>query len=227
MTLPPALDPRLEAAFRLYPPCDMGADIGCDHGRLPLHLLLKNRCANMILTDISPSALSKGQALISRYQLNHRAQCLVGDGLAPLPQKVDAISILGMGGHTICQILQSHPEKLQGAALILSAHTQGDQMRSILPTLGYAIEKEEAVQAAGRYYVLIKALPGRVTYSQKQLLLGPRLLENKTPATLAYWQWQHSVFSKALKGSQQGSPANENEELLAKAYLAFLEEELP
>ena len=80
----PALDQRLATAFALFPHCSLGADIGCDHGRLSLHLLAENRCEKMILTDISPKALQKGKALIEHYHYENSAFFYQGDGLAPL-----------------------------------------------------------------------------------------------------------------------------------------------
>ncbi len=224
MTLLPALDERLQGAFDLYPHCNTGVDIGCDHGHLPLHLLVKNRCNNMILTDISPKALRKGQQLMENYQLTSRSQCLVGNGLSPLTQKVDALSILGMGGNTICQILLAHPEKLKQADLILSAHTQTDKIRAVLPTLGYRLVNEAVIKANRRYYVLMKAQPGTAAYSQKELLLGPLLLQKKDEKTLAYWQWQQQVFKKALLGQEQSTTPLTKEKQFAKTYLRYLEE---
>ena len=55
---PIQLDERLSLAMDLFPACEEGADIGTDHGRLPCRLLEEGRCRRMILSDISPKALS-------------------------------------------------------------------------------------------------------------------------------------------------------------------------
>ena len=55
------LDERLSMALRLYDRCELGADIGTDHGRLPAALLAAGICQRMILTDISPSALGNAR----------------------------------------------------------------------------------------------------------------------------------------------------------------------
>ncbi len=227
MDLLPLLDPRLSEAFRLYPHCSLGADIGCDHGLLPLHLLMNNRCEKMILTDISPHALKKGEALMKKYSLDKRSECFVGDGLTPLQQKVDAISILGMGGNTITHILSSQKEKLQGATLILSAHTHLEKIRGLLPQIQYRITEETVVNAVGRFYVLIKAEEGTSAYSPKERLLGPYLLKKPDKNTKNYWIWQHQVFTKALKGKRQSTDSNSDEEsLFYQQYITYLEEEL-
>ena len=56
------LDERLSLAASLYDPCDLGADIGTDHGLLPCHLLRSGICRRMILADVSENALSRARA---------------------------------------------------------------------------------------------------------------------------------------------------------------------
>ena len=51
------LDERLSLAAALYEPCEVGADIGTDHGLLPCHLLKENICQQMIFADVSAKAL--------------------------------------------------------------------------------------------------------------------------------------------------------------------------
>ena len=221
----PVLDKRLATAYELYPVCEIGADIGADHGLLPLHLLAKNRCQEMIVTDISEKALAKGEKLIQKHGFSSRASFFLGDGLLPVPYKVQAISMLGMGGNTLCQILTSAPNKLHGATLILSAHNHMQEVRRILPTLGYGISQERVVKAAGRFYAFIKALPGNSSYNEKEIFLGPKLLENKTSDVLAYWQWQHHVYTKALKEQKQSLHFPESFALF-NHYLHMLEEEM-
>jgi len=63
----PKLDERLQTAYDLFPTCEWAADVGCDHGRLPLHLLAADKAERMIVSDISPQALAKGKELISRW----------------------------------------------------------------------------------------------------------------------------------------------------------------
>jgi len=46
-------DKRLRAAADWVEPCDIVADIGCDHGRLGAMLLLENRAKRLLASDIS------------------------------------------------------------------------------------------------------------------------------------------------------------------------------
>ena len=130
------LDPRLSLAFDLYDPCDLAADIGTDHAHLPAALLQRGRCRHMILTDISKSALENARMEMIRLHLTDRVSLRLGDGLIPVSEECGVISIMGMGGRTIRDILLSGKDRLQKASLILSAHTDWHLIRSALQEIG-------------------------------------------------------------------------------------------
>lgn len=206
------LDDRLQTAADLFPACAYGADIGADHGRLSCYLLESGKCERMCVADISAPSLKKAETLLSLRGLRDRADCAVGNGLEALPQPAQAIAILGMGGHTIAQILSDGADKMQGAALILSAHTETDLIRRTLSSLRYRIEEERIAHAAGRYYVLLRAVPGEEPCSERQFLLGPRLIETCVNHYPEYLAWQ--LRMTAPKRTEA-----------ARAYLYMLKEE--
>ena len=162
----PQLDDRLQAAADLFPVCAYGADIGADHGRLSCHLLHSGKCARMIVSDISAESLAKAQALLALHELADRADFCVADGLNALRGRpnVQCAVMCGMGGRLISQILHGGCGLLQGAALVLSSHTDIPLVRQTLMQIGYAITAERIVRAKGRFYVLMRAEPGNAHY---------------------------------------------------------------
>jgi tRNA (adenine22-N1)-methyltransferase len=131
------LDARLSLAYDLYDPCELAADIGTDHAHLPAALLQRGRCRHMILTDLSESALRNARDEMIRLRLTDRVSLRLGDGLAPLEEPCGVISVTGMGGRTVRDILLSGKDQLRGAALILSAHTDLPLIREALNLIGY------------------------------------------------------------------------------------------
>ena len=111
------LDARLSLAYDLYDPCELAADIGTDHAHLPAALLQRGRCRHMILTDLSESALRNARDEMIRFRLTDRVTLRAGNGLEPLDEACGMISVTGMGGRTIRDILLEGKEKLQGASL--------------------------------------------------------------------------------------------------------------
>ncbi len=186
----PHLDDRLARAASLFPACAYGADIGADHGRLSCVLLAKGVCQRMCVADISPASLRKAERLLQLHGLADRADLTVGDGLTVLQKPAQAIAILGMGGRTVSEILENGRDYLQNATLILSAHTDIPLVRRTLIELHYRIEMEQIARASGRMYVVMRAEPGLEDYSEKQLLLGPRLLETVQEHYPAYITWR-------------------------------------
>ena len=197
-----ALDDRLSRAAALFPACEYGADIGADHGRLSCFLLESGKAKRMCVADISGDSLKKAETLLTERGLHDRADFRVGDGLSVLDRPAGAIAILGMGGHTLCGILTEGKDKLQGAALVLSAHTDMPLVRRMLMELDYRIDTEEIALAANRFYCLLRAVPGLEMLNEKQLCLGPRLMENIASHYPEYLQWRIGIAAK--KQSPEG-----------------------
>ena len=191
----PQLDERLQKAANLFPACGYGADIGADHGRLSCFLLAKNRCERMCVSDLSAPSLEKAERLLRMHGFTERADFCVGDGVTVLPQKTDVIAVLGMGGKTIAHIIKDGREKLQGATLVLSAHTELHILRSAIIDIGYTIDEEDIAYAGGRFYVIIRAIPGKSTYNEKEILIGPKLLQGMSEHYLHYLEWRKGVLS--------------------------------
>lgn len=200
----PQLDERLQAAADLFSACDLGADIGADHGRLSCHLLHTNTCRRMIVADISDDSLQKARNLLSLHDLDARAEFRVADGLKALEGKNAACAaICGMGGALISKILITGQQYLQGAALVICSHTDIPLVRRTLQDIDYHLTDEKVVRAKGRFYVVMRADAGSVAYSDKELYLGPQLLKQPDDILLRYLTWREGVVSCEQGHEQQ------------------------
>ena len=95
---PPKPDARLRAAADWVVPCDICADIGCDHGRFGATLLLEKRCHRLLAADISEKALAKAKSRLTALGLAEQTVFTVADGLdAPRP----ITSLPGVVQHSI------------------------------------------------------------------------------------------------------------------------------
>ena len=200
-----ALDPRLSMIARLVGRCECCADIGCDHGRLGASLLQSGRCARMVFTDISEPSLAKAKRLIRNLGLGGRATFAAGDGALALNEPADAVVIAGMGGATIAEIVRTGREKLGNARLILQPNVAAPQLRQALSECGYEICDERVVLDGRRNYVVIAARPGRSMYNEKQLVVGPVLLERMPEELTPYAKFRLRVAKKALDGARQSN----------------------
>ena len=194
------LDARLSLAFDLYDPCDLAADIGTDHAHLPAALLQRGRCQHMILTDLSESALKNARETVIRCRLSDRTDLRAGDGLQPLEEACGMISITGMGGRTVHDILLEGAEKLKGASLVLSAHTDLPLIREAVCRIGYHLDREEPCFCAGRYYLVLRARPGACPLTPRELRLGGPLFESQSSQLIPYLTRRREVLQDKLRG---------------------------
>ncbi len=179
-----------------------------------------------MVSDISEPALLKARELITRHHFDHRAVFVQADGLDALTEPAQAVSLLGMGGDTMCAILTASPDRLHGASLVLSPHTEIHKVRKMLPSIGYQITKESIARSGGRFYVILQAQPGRAKYTEKELLLGPCLIKERPPLFQEYLIWRQRVAHKALQAMKD---AGEDESRLAEFVRleTYIREELP
>lgn len=215
------LDPRLSLAFDLYDPCELAADIGTDHAHLPAALLQRGRCQHMVLTDISESALENARMEMIRLRLMDRVSLRLGDGLAPLSESYGMISVMGMGGRTIRDILLSGRAKLQGASLLLSAHTDWHLIRTAVREIGYHLDREEPCFAAGRYYLILRARPGAQSMTEQQIRLGGPLFSSDSPVLLPFLKRRREVLAERLRGLENASEPDQSGIVTVREDLDF------
>lgn len=110
------------------------ADIGTDHGYLPLYLIEQNKKRKVIFTDVNDGPLKKAENIIQREHPELPISTLdirKGDGLKPISaNEVDTITIAGMGGILIKDILAADVGKTKSFnKLILQPRTASDKLR--------------------------------------------------------------------------------------------------
>ena len=137
------------------------ADVGTDHGYVPIYLVKNNLSPAGIAMDVNKGPLEKAQEHIREEKLGGKIVTRLGNGLAPLePGETDTVIIAGMGGDLICKILKAKPEFLiEGKEFILQPQSEWFKIRRLLKEYRYQIEKEWFLKEDGKYYVIIKAEP--------------------------------------------------------------------
>jgi tRNA (adenine22-N1)-methyltransferase len=154
------LPPRLEALLS-YARGDVLADIGTDHAYLPIAACLRNRVHRAVACDVRPGPLKRAKENILHHDLQNKIQTRLGYGLAPcIPGEADVITLSGMGGMKIIDILGRNPETARSAKkIILQPQHDIVRVRKTLHTLHFEIDDEELVQEENRFYHIILASP--------------------------------------------------------------------
>ena len=90
------------------------ADIGTDHGWLPIHLVHTRRAHSAIAADLREQPLEGARQRIAAHNLTKRIDTRLGNGLTVLaPGDATVVTIAGMGGRRIVELVAAAPEVLQ------------------------------------------------------------------------------------------------------------------
>ena len=135
------------------------ADIGTDHGYLPIELCLSGRIPSALACDINPLPLQSARENIAAYKLSDRIQTRLSDGLREVGSvEVDDIVIAGMGGELIRDIIAAAGWVKDGSKLlILQPMTRHEVLVKWLYENGFGIVRQEAALDEGKYYTVIAA----------------------------------------------------------------------
>lgn len=190
--VPLALSPRLQTVGRCIGAASYLIDVGTDHALLPLAWLEQHPRARALGIDQAQQPLEGAEQNRQRSAAAQRLDLRLQSGLADLhPPENSVLSICGMGGRSIQQILGDAiaVRQHQLSRMVLSPNDRPDVVRATLIELGWAICAEDALWDHGRFYPVISA---RKAKDQAQALdplslrFGPHLLANQHPA-LATW----------------------------------------
>ena len=135
------------------------ADVGADHGYLPVYLAQNGLARRIIASDISPRSHKSAMNSAAIYSVSDRIKFIAAPGLAGIGEsEVDTIVMAGMGGETITGILADAPwTKNRGIKIIMQPQTKTDRLCSWLLDNGYALRSAALVRDKGRIYVVIVA----------------------------------------------------------------------
>lgn len=191
------LPPRLHAVNEYIALEDHVADIGSDHGLLPLFL------AHRGVKVIYASENKKGpyQRLKKEIDQSGFSQINVdfADGLEKLPHDIDTLVIAGMGGELIASILahgQAHLEHVK--KLIFVPHGNEPELRQIISYFGFTIQDEQVIEEDGKFYEIIYALNQPCLVCGFETLFGPVNIRKKTPTFIKKWTIEREKIEKIL-----------------------------
>lgn len=174
-----ALTPRLRLLADWMPPGARLADIGTDHGYLPVWLRLHGRVASAIACDLREGPLSRARETGRIWGVDG-VDYRLGNGLAVVsPEEADTIVIAGMGGENIAAILARAPWTAGGGhTLLLQPQTRAEVLRAFLAENGYAIRREALAEDRGVLYPVMEAGGGKMSLTLGQLYGGAALLRD-------------------------------------------------
>ena len=156
------LSKRLSAVAKLVTPGSRLADVGCDHGYIPIALVKSGKVPSALAMDVNEGPLMRARQNIESFAAAQYIETRLSDGLEALrPGEADSLILAGMGGSLMIRILEEGSEVLQTVKeMILQPQSEIACVRRWLFRHGYATEAEDMVYEDGKYYMIIKAVHG-------------------------------------------------------------------
>lgn len=195
------IDNRLKDIASLVDKCDIVADIGTDHGYLPIYLIQKGICNKAIAADVAINPLNSAKENINYYQLDDKIITKLTNGLINI-EKVNFVIIAGMGGNLIVDILSNQTNIHDNYILQPNLHV--DLVRKYLSENGYMIIDEKVSYAHKKYYEILKVCKGNQKLTEKEIKYGPINLSNKSDLFIKKWTEilnKYEIILNDFKGS--------------------------
>lgn len=159
------------------------ADIGTDHGYIPVYLLNEKKIDFAILADINKGPLENARSEVRKNKLEDKVDLRLGSGIEVLKKdEVDEIIIAGMGGILISDLLEANKDVAHSVdKLILQPMQAQEELRAYLLNNGYEILDECLEKEDFRIYEIIVAkYTGKNTPVEDKIYyeVGKKLIEN-------------------------------------------------
>ena len=225
------LSQRLSSVASMVTAGNCLADVGTDHGYVPIYLYERNIIPRAIAMDVNKGPLERAALHIAESGMKEAIETRLSDGLTALkPGEADSVVIAGMGGPLIIRILSAHPEITESLKeLILQPQSEISEVRIWLYEQGYEIIEEHMVFEDGKYYPMFKAVKNseakkmtdlEYKYGKISVLGEPEVLRAYLVREIANKQ---NILQKL---SEETTEKSKGRAVEIKALLAELEEML-
>ena len=179
------LSKRLETVASMVTKGNRAADVGCDHGFVPIFLVESGTSPLAVAADVRPGPLSRAKEHIKEHRLEEKIQTRLSDGLANIkPDEADS--------------------------LILSPQSELFDVRRYLVSNGYLIEYEHMICDEGKYYFIFHVLVKKDEreWSEEEYRYGKDICKDDIKTFLAYLEKEERQYEQILEKMKQ-APEND------------------
>ena len=196
------LSKRLRAVAAFVQQGSRLADVGSDHAYLPLFLVEKGIIDYAVAGEVVQGPYQSALTNVAQAGKEKLIQVRLANGLSAIESsdQIDTITIAGMGGRLIADILEAGMDKLVGVQrLILQPNNREDELRIWLQEQDFQIVAEELVTENQKFYEILVVEPGSMELTPLEQRFGPCLLQEKSAVFLAKWQSELGKLTQSLE----------------------------
>lgn len=190
------------------------ADVGTDHGYIPIYLIEQGRYERALAMDVNEGPLLRAEENRNLHGMEEKIQLRLSDGVQAMKDgEADTVVIAGMGGGLVMKILEDGTEVLKSVrALVLQPQSELFRVREFLENHAYRIEVEHMILEDGKYYPMMRVVHGAaepMDFLEKKY--GPILLKEKHPCLWQFLCREEEVYQNIRQNllKQTGEKAKE------------------
>ena len=218
------LSKRLQAVAGLVTEGASVADIGTDHGYIPIYLAENKISTKLIAMDVNKGPLERATIHIKASHLDHMIETRLSDGFEALKAgEVDTVITAGMGGGLVIKIMTDYPEITDSIkCFILQPQSEIHKVREFLYENNFVAVEEDMIEEDGKYYPMMKVMHGRECekYEEEEFFYGRHLLRNAHPVLKEFLNRELGLKTEIINNVKQKAGDN------AKNRIQALEEEV-
>lgn len=191
------LSNRLLAVAELAAAGHCLADVGTDHGYIPIYLIEQGRFDCALAMDVNEGPLLRAEENRNLHGMEDRIQLRLSDGVQSMQEgEADTVVIAGMGGGLVMKILTEGEEVLKSVkALVLQPQSELYRVREFLEEHAYRIEAEHMILEDGKYYPMMRVVHGKAEpMDALEKKYGPLLLKEKHPCLRQFLCREETVY---------------------------------
>lgn len=208
------LSKRMQAVANLITKTEALADVGTDHGYIPIYAVEENIVKRAIAMDINRGPIERAKSHIAEHGLEAYIETRCCDGVAGLKTgEVQSVVIAGMGGGLMQKIMADGQEVLKSVSeVILQPQSEIERFRYYLAEHGWKIEKEDMVFEDGKYYPMMRVVHGNMTIENVLYAkYGIYILEERHPVLKAFLEKEIDTSDAILQRLYENGRTQEDD----------------
>jgi len=207
------LDPRLQAIAEYVKKGERVADIGTDHGYIPIYLVENGMSPKIFATDVNPGPLDNARSMVEAREMDKTIKLKLGNGLEPIiGENIDKVIIAGMGGFLIRDILVEGEKFISEMkpSLVLQPMVAQPELRKWLRENGYRVISERIAKDRRKFYEIMLVERGKESCENlAHDEIGIKMLEEKDPLLMDFVNHKITKYEKILENIRRNAAESE------------------
>lgn len=178
------------------------ADIGTDHGYVPIFCVKNGTAKTAVASDVNTGPLKSAEKNIEKYGLSEKISVRLSNGFENFENgEFDTAVIAGMGGLLINEIVEKGKDKFSDETrLIIQPMIAQSEVRRYLSENGFVIEDESLAREDNKIYNIFLCRKGFEKLSEFDIFVGKRLFEKKGELFKRHMDGKIFTLTKIVEG---------------------------